>query len=398
MSNPADLFPSSVPETRWEAPLVEKVGAPLEIQGLLEVTLRGLLQMLRAEEGSISWLDPSGQELVVTAAFGSKAARALGYRQPLGQGVAGKVAVSRQPLLVRDVAADQILTQRNHYRTRSFLCVPLQTPHELYGVVNLTDKITGEVFTTHDLERTLQVVSQLALALQALRQSTDLRRQIDLAEKFSAMGRLAGGLVHELSNPLDGVNRYANLLLDMTPEGHLRDYLLQIKAGLARMTATVRTLGQLARQPSESRAVLDVNQAVEDTLASLGLPFGYPEVTVRRHFAPDLPRIPDYGFSQVVSNLVKNACDAMLAGGVLTLSTQRTKTHLLLRVADTGVGIPPEQHAAIFEPFFTTKPQGQGIGLGLAIAQEITTRYQGTISVESEVGRGTTFWVYLPLP
>ena len=373
-----------------------------EIQSLLEATLRGLLQILRAEEGSISWLDASRQELVVTIAAGPRAGTTMGYRQPLGQGVAGRVAVSRQPLLMRDVprsgASDQVHAERGAYRTRSFLCVPLQTPHELFGVVNLTDKTTGQDFTMEDLERAVGVIGQLAIVLRALRRTDVLQRQVELSEKFASIGRLAAGLVHELSNPLDGVSRYTSLMLEMIPDGHMRDYLLQIKGGLNRMTSTVRALGQLARQPVDSQSVLNVHQTVEEVLTSLGLPFGYPQVIVVRQLADQFPWVPDYGFHQVVSNLVKNACDAMPAGGTLTLSTEVTATHLILRVSDTGVGIPPEHHAAIFEPFFTTKPQGQGIGLGLAIAQEIVTRYQGTISVESQVGRGTTFIVHLPFP
>ena len=352
---------------------------------------------MKAEEGSICWFDASAQELVVTVTAGPRTGAYRGYRQPLGFGAAGRVAVTRQPLLVRDVSVDSILQRRLAYRTRSFLCVPLMTPYEFFGVVNLTDKITGEMFTAQDLEKALQVVSQLATALQALRHSDLLQREVELSSKFAAIGRLAAGLVHELSNPLDGVNRYTNLMLEIIQEGYLRDYLLQIKGGLNRMTGVVRSLGQLARQPSESRQTIDVNQTVEETLTALGLPFGYPQVTVVRRLAPHLPRIPDYGLEQMVGNLIKNACDAMPGKGTLTVCTEATPTGIVLRVKDTGVGIPPEHHAAIFEPFFTTKPQGHGVGLGLAIAQEIVTRYQGTIGVESEVGRGTTFIVHLPV-
>ena len=390
---PTPLPPTSAPD------LFPKAGSamPREFHSLIKATLRGLQQMLQAEEGSVCWLDAPRQELVVTVTAGLRAGAYLGSRQPLNQGSAGRVATSRQPLLVLDVKTDRGLPGRPTYRTRSFLCVPLQTPTELFGVINLTDKITGEPFTITDLECAVQVANQLATALHALRHSDSLQRQVELTEKFAAIGRLAAGLVHELSNPLDGVNRYAGLLLEMVPEGHLRDYLLQIKAGLARMTSTVRTLGQFARLPNDPHPILDVNQILEETIVALGLPFSSPQVNVVREWAPTLPLIPDYGFAQIASNLLKNACDAMPNGGTLTVGTEPTDQGLLIRVRDTGVGIPPELQAAIFEPFFTTKAPGQGTGLGLAIAQEVVTRYQGTISVESEVGRGTTFLVHIPL-
>ena len=286
---------------------------------------------------------------------------------------------------------------RDTYRTRSFLCVPIQTLTEFYGVLNLTDKTTDETFTESDLEHVTRVAGQLATALSAVRRTDTLQRQVEMSEKFSAIGRIAAGLVHELSNPLDAVNRYANLMLGLVPaEGHLRDYLLQIKAGLNRMTTTVRTLGHFARLPSDHRLVLSINQTVEEALQDLGMLL-YPQIKVIRLLVPNLPRIPDYGFSQVVTNLIKNACDAMPSGGTLTIRTEATKTGVLLTVSDTGVGIPESLQSAIFEPFFTTKIPGRGTGLGLAISQEIVNRYQGTLSVKSEVGRGTTFSVTLPL-
>ncbi len=369
---------------------------PHQVQGLLEATLRGLLQMLVAERGSICWLDAPSQELVVTVAIGPQTDVFLGYRQRLGYGIAGQVAASRQPLLIRHMS-DEGLLERRSYRTQSFLCIPLQTPNELFGVVNFTDKITGDAFTAQDLERAVEVVGQLATVLEALRHSDLLQRQVDLTEKFAAIGRVAAGLVHELSNPLAGVSSYTNLMLDRVPDGYLRDYLLMIKSGLNRMVTTVRTLSQFAQRPTDPRPILDVNQTVEEALSALGLPFSYPLVTVVRKFGQQIPLISDFGFAQVVSNLIKNACDAMPRGGTLTVSTESTDSSVVTRVSDTGVGIPPEHQSLIFEPFFTTKLPGQGTGLGLAIAQEIVTRYQGTLSMESVVGQGSVFSVHLPL-
>ena len=370
----------------------------LELRALLEASLRGLLQMLQAERGSICWLDVHSQELVVTVAVGSQNGSFLGHRQPIGHGVAGKVALSRQPLLVQQVISDRDLLECQTYRTRSFLCLPLQTSNELFGVVNITDKITGDPFTAADLSRAVEVCSQLAALLQTFGHSDLLRREVELTEKFAAIGRLAAGLVHDLSNPLAGVNSYASILLDRIQEGHLRDYLLMMKSGLNRMATTVRALGQFAQRPIDPRPILEINQVVEDALSTLGLPFSYPQVTVVRQLAGDLPRVSDYGLAQAVSNIVKNACDAMPTGGTLTVSSEAVSSAVILRVSDTGIGISEEHLALIFEPFFTTKAPGQGTGLGLAIAQEIITRYQGTMSVESIVGKGTTFSVHIPVP
>ena len=367
-----------------------------EMTQLLESSLRGLLQTLQAQAGSICRLKIPTQELVVTIAVGPRAASFLGHHQPIGQGAAGQVALSRQPLLVKDVTTSPGLPSRNRYQTRSFLCAPIQTSTEFYGVLNLTDKTDGMTFTEADLEQVTRVASQMGTALHAIQRTDALQRQVEMAEKFSAMGRLAAGLVHELSNPLDAVNRYANLMLNLVPEGHLRDYLLQIKAGLNRMTTTVHTLGHFARLPSDHGSVLSVNQSVETALETLGMLL-YPQIKVVRLLSENLPKIPDRGFSQVVINLIKNATDAMPEGGTLTIQTEAAEGGLVLTVSDTGVGIPEALHASIFEPFFTTKAPGQGIGLGLAISQEIANRYQGTLSVKSEVGRGTTFRVFLPI-
>ncbi|HQF98552.1 MAG TPA: ATP-binding protein, partial [Candidatus Aminicenantes bacterium] len=123
-------------------------------------------------------------------------------------------------------------------------------------------------------------------------------------------------------------------------------------------------------------------------------------IEIVREYDPDLPRIPVdvHQFTQVISNLAMNAADAMPGGGRLTLTTSfdREKRRIILRIADSGTGIPPEHQVRLFEPFFTTKDKGKGTGLGLPVVYGIIRRHNGTIDVKSAVGRGTEFTITLP--
>jgi signal transduction histidine kinase len=163
----------------------------------------------------------------------------------------------------------------------------------------------------------------------------------------------------------------------------------------------VRTLLDHARLDSgePSREPLDVNAAIERTAALIAPAAKGRGVRVVTELAPaaSLPRPPGdpRRLEQVLVNLAQNATQAMERGGVLTLRSRPDGERVAIEVSDTGPGIPAEQLASIFEPFFTTKGPGVGTGLGLAIARQIVQDHGGSISVESELGRGSTFKVVI---
>lgn len=164
------------------------------------------------------------------------------------------------------------------------------------------------------------------------------------------------------------------------------------------MANFVRSLLDFSWGMSSTSSFIEVNRTVDECLFSLGNYIKANQVKIKRDFAAYLPKIADYRLKVVVSNLIKNACDAMnKEGGVLTVVTSLENDCIKIVFSDTGCGMDSDLQKKIFEPFFTTKNMGEGSGLGLAISYEVVERYNGDISVESSLNRGTTFTVTLPI-
>jgi len=166
----------------------------------------------------------------------------------------------------------------------------------------------------------------------------------------------------------------------------------------------IENLLKFARPQSERMREVDLNAVLEETLALLAHQMTLQKITVRKEFQGGLPRVydnPDL-LQQVFTNLFLNASNAMPQGGTLTVTTRATEAGeassrgVEIQFSDTGHGIPPENLSKIFDPFFTTMPVGKGVGLGLSISYSIIQQHQGSIEVESQVGKGTTFTIRLP--
>ena len=232
------------------------------------------------------------------------------------------------------------------------------------------------------------------------------------AQKLEAIGRLAGGIAHDFNNLLTVVNGCAELLLGSVPEDDPRRKLIEdvVTAG-ERGAALTRQLLTFSRQQPVRAVPLVINDVVAGTTRMLTRLLG-ADVAVELRLAPDVPcaGVDPGQFEQVVVNLAVNARDAMPTGGRLTIATAdvdfagrddlppdaRPECYVRVAVSDTGTGMSPDVLAHLFEPFFTTKPVGRGTGLGLATVHGIVRQAEGFVTVESEVGVGTTVRVFLP--
>ncbi|GAB4421332.1 MAG: hypothetical protein OHK0032_17100 [Thermodesulfovibrionales bacterium] len=301
-----------------------------------------------------------------------------------------------------------------HYRFR--LCVGHQS-----GVV-IADFYREGGISSDEFNILVGMVGMMSNALQRGRLFGELEEKINTlqrmqeslveAQKMEAIGTLASGIAHDFNNILVAVIGYAEMAESMVPDDSvLKRYINNIlKAGERAKALTNQILAFGRRQ------ILDVQEINIDSLirnfTDMLRSLLTEGIELELSLCPDPPNIraDPHQIEQVVMNLAANARDAMSGRGRLTIRTEPVRLdreaatrldveegdYLLLSVSDTGTGIPEDVKAHIFEPFFTTKEAGKGTGLGLASAYGIVRQHRGTIEVETEVGKGSTFRVYLP--
>jgi PAS domain S-box-containing protein len=299
--------------------------------------------------------------------------------------------------------------------------------------------IPGRIFRLRDLRRdgsffdvevySFEIVigGQVSL-LSTIRDITELKRteasqrqlesRIKRAEKMEALGTMAGGVAHDLNNILSGIVGYPDLILMQLPQDSpLRKPITAIMQSGQKAAAVVEDLLTLARRGVATNEILNLNRIVEEYLSSLEfekLSSQFPKAVVETRLFPDLLNIDGsrVHLAKTVMNLVINSAEAMPDGGVITIQTEnvyidqpiegydaiRQGDYVVLTVADTGVGISPEDKEKIFEPFYTKKVMGRsGTGLGMAVVWGTVKDHNGYINVETGKGRGTRFTLYLPV-
>jgi PAS domain S-box-containing protein len=224
------------------------------------------------------------------------------------------------------------------------------------------------------------------------------------SEKLADMGTLLAGVAHELNNPLTVVTGYSSILRQTLGDGPSRERIDRIANAAERCVRIVRNFLALARQHPLERQLTRLNQIVQEAVELLAYPLRVDNVEVHLDLAEDLPKLwaDPHQLHQVIVNLITNAHHAMHGSTSARQLSIRTRfnaadSRVLLEVADTGPGIPPEVLGRIFEPFFTTKPVGQGTGLGLPLCQGIVEGHGGTIRVESKLGGGAVLTIDLPV-
>jgi two-component system NtrC family sensor kinase len=234
------------------------------------------------------------------------------------------------------------------------------------------------------------------------------QRQLSQSEKLAALGQVTATMAHQIGTPLNSISGYIQLMLQ---EGNLQpmdqDRLQIIETQLDRLADSVKNLLSFTPQPKPQFKSLEVNSILVE-LIKLGEPwFHTRNVKISSSLAPDLPPVlgdPTH-LQTLFLNLITNALDAMPNGGQLTIETHEVVPPsasengrwLEISITDTGIGITEESKKLIFDPFFTTKKVGEGTGLGLAICEKIVREHFGRLEVESEVGKGTTFFVFIPM-
>ncbi len=228
-----------------------------------------------------------------------------------------------------------------------------------------------------------------------------LEQQLLQSEKLSAVGTMISGVAHELNNPLTSIIGNSQLLAKRdVPEDIKRKLEIILKESI-RSSKIVSGLLAFAREHRPEQKMIAVNDILRETIKLREYDLVVSNIDVRLSLSEDLPRTfaDPYQLQQVFINLINNARDALAEkeGAALIIRTYRDKTRIFVDFEDNGPGIEKDDLAKIFDPFFTTKEVGKGTGLGLSMAYGIVKEHDGTISVESEAGKGAKFVVALPI-
>lgn len=248
---------------------------------------------------------------------------------------------------------------------------------------------------------TLWITVYFASSVQ--RHVNQAREQVRQKEKMLGIGQLVAGIAHQINNPLDGLQNCLRLISDrVRDDGQLSQYVRLMTEALNRIERTAKRVQSFARPRGLKLQDTDVNKAVEAIIQLMGEGHQHG-IKVEL----DLGRVPavmgdPYTLQEVIFNLFTNALAAMQDGGTLTIRTHRQAPeefsgleHVVIEVADTGVGIPDDLTEKVFEPFFTTRSDSGGTGLGLGLCRMLISEMGGRIDVESQVGQGTTFRIAL---
>jgi signal transduction histidine kinase len=226
-----------------------------------------------------------------------------------------------------------------------------------------------------------------------------LRGALARSQRLALAGEMAASVAHQVGTPLNVMSGYVQMLRAGEPEGSpVARKLETVQQQIARVAAIVQSLLDKTRRPPLELAPADP-AALLDRLAELARPtLAAARIELARSAEPGLPLVSADAaqLEQALLHLVTNAIDAMPDGGRLELGARRDGSDVVLSVADSGSGIPPEDLARVFEPLYTTKPRGRGTGLGLPIVREIVAAHGGTVTLDSAPGRGTAALVRLP--
>jgi signal transduction histidine kinase len=472
----------ALPElTPQQARLLHELGrafaARIELDELLPLVLDRCRTALNAEGASVLFLDRERDELYFpyVAQEDPRAASSLrALRLPATQGLAGAVLQSGRPLRVDDVAADPRFfagaDHRTGHTTRALLCAPLVGREGAIGVVQIVNPIDTAAFDDRDLAFLDALAGSIAVAVENARLYADLkqlaahleeqvaertrdlveknraleetlerlertRQQLVAQEKLAALGALTAGIAHEIRNPLNFVNNFAELSAGIVDEvsaalalggglpeaqqtdieellADLRDNVARIHEHGRRAESVVARMLEHARSGVAERQETNLNSLLDEALAlALHTAHGrHPDlvIVVEKDLDPDLGEllVVPRDLQRALLNLLANACYALEERKrrqadfqpQLDVSTRHRGDGIEIRIRDNGTGIPTALREQIFQPFFTTKPPGQGTGLGLSIAHDIIAeQHRGSLRVDSEEGEWTELAIVLPV-
>jgi len=399
------------------------VSSSLDLKKVLNTTIDKMLEFIGPDCVRIYLLDDKREALNLAAHRGFSARLIkqddMRFRR-VGDGLLGKTVLTCETRVVDNFnrSEDPYVKAIAEEGIQSTVYVPLVVRGEPVGVMCVCSR--SEFKFSEDYVAFLTAVgNQIGVAVhnamlyeeanRAYQELKEAQEQVIRSEKLASLGKLSATIAHEINNPIAAVLTYVKLMMKLVKRGHFSQdraedisrYLGTMGSELTRCGEIVKDLLAFSRRSRIAIKPQNIDQIISRTLALASHDLKLKEIRFVSEIEPDLPMVRcDFRqIQQVLLNLISNASEAMEGGGVLSISAMRAGKNgfLEITISDTGCGISKEDQKNIFEPFFTTKAEGTGIGLGLSVVYGIITNHNGSIEVESEIGKGSTFKVLLPI-
>jgi signal transduction histidine kinase len=399
------------------------VNSQTDLPIILDTISKTAISSLGADRCSVMLLDKSKNRLITTVANGLESQKLKGVELGLDESVAGWVMINKKPLLLGEDLKDYDFKNfvKKDKKIVSGLCVPLKIKNKVKGVLNVSIVEGGKRFTLTDLQLFSFFADSAAIAIEKAQLHQELKSQTktlertieDLnttqnqlvqSEKLRALGDIASGVAHDFNNILAVILGRTELLLKEVRKEEPKKWLRVIEQVANDGAHIIRRLQEFTKT-GEEKALMEINvnriirQVVDITrhrwkneAETKGIKI---EILTEFEDLPPLEFDPSE-LSEVLMNIVINAIDALPHGGKIILRSWKKDNSIYISVEDSGSGIGDEDKRRIFDPFFTTKGV-KGVGLGLSVAYGIITRYGGEISVKSELNKGSTFVIKLPI-
>jgi len=284
--------------------------------------------------------------------------------------------------------------------------IPFISRGQLIGMINLGYKFNKDIYSHEDIELLSTLANQTAVAIENARLYEDLKRSksyIRRADRLASLGTLTAGLAHEIRNPLVAIKTLTQLLPERLDDEEFRTQFLQIASGeVDRISSLVTELLEFARPSDPKLEMEDINTVLDGMILLVSTETKKKQINIIKNYAPDLSpiQIDREQIKQVFLNVLLNAIEATSENGKIVVKTRSFikpggEPYAQIEFTDTGCGIPEEYLEDIFNPFFTTKSTGSG--LGLSISNQIIQDHRGYIDVESQLNKGSSFFINLPV-
>jgi signal transduction histidine kinase len=394
------------------------INSTLSIEAVIDHAMQWTEEFVEASASSVYELDEATGEVFVRFARGEKKEPAREIRLRVGEGIAGTVVESGEPVMVQDVSGDSRFNsdfdRMTGFETRSMICVPLIVRGRVTGAVQVINKKSGKEFTHTDLELLTAACHQIAVALENAKLYERLQRKFHLteqelkrtqerlirSERLSAMGNLVQGVAHEIRNPLMTIGGFARRIKARESGNQtLSRYADIILEEAGRLEALVRQVREFSDVQTAALSLNRIEAVIEEVMPRIEDMARNAGVKVRLHMDEEIPPLAmDCSqLARALFNVAQNGIEAMSqGGGTLDIEVLRGRRNLSICISDTGKGVEEDKLDSIYDPFVTSKTRGAG--LGLTMAYRIITNHSGEIEIKTAEGKGTTVTIRVPFP